>query len=178
ADEATPSSGSASASGEHAQSAAPYELRWEGASKAGASGLVAHYSETEAVAGPLARSGFALDVPEGTTSLLFRLTWEPDGEEHHVMVHGPHAAGDPMPTYMRRWSTTGEDCFAVPAQEIVPGPWKVMVHSHAEAPAFAFLVTVVSTGARAPAVSDGPHGYPATDEFNMEEREILPCGGE
>ncbi|MGQ0536710.1 MAG: hypothetical protein ACT4PT_11640 [Methanobacteriota archaeon] len=150
----------------------PHDVSWDGYVRVGAADMLAHTYETEPVAEPFAKMGFNVEVPPATTSLAFRLVW-PAGTPMHYMVHGPPEAG--MPTYMSEMPDSGDDCFAVPAEGVVPGVWKVMAHSRWTTVDLAFTLHVLTEGLEAPPVLEGYHGHKMADGMSMEMKETVPC---
>lgn len=147
-------------------------VAWTGYARTGVADAFAHTAETEPIVAPLARMGFDIDVPAGTTALEFRLVF-PEGVPMHLMVHGPHDAG--MPTYMGGWPDSGDACFAIPADEIVAGQWKVMAHVERTAVDVEFTVEVRTMGVADAAVVPGWHGHAATEDMPMSMQEPETC---
>ena len=177
--EGTSSEAAGSASPTATLSAPPTLLEWSGYLRVGATDHFAHTSETEPLVEPLAKMGFNLELPEGTTGLEFRFSW-PEGEPARYVVHAPDEEG--MPTYMLDAPQGGESCMRIPVEDIVPGVWKPMAHGRPGSNDIEFTITSVVTGAPDARILDGPHGHSIagvammmTMGMDMEMREPEEC---
>ncbi|HLE96666.1 MAG TPA: hypothetical protein VI997_04780 [Candidatus Thermoplasmatota archaeon] len=148
-----------------------HAVPWEGYARVGAADRFAHTQETEPLVAPLARMGFDVDVPEGTTALAFRLTW-PAGARMHLMAHGP---GEGMPTFMGGHDASGTMCIRVPDADVAAGTWKVMAHVDEDARDLKFTIETLANGPQAPTLPAGTHGHPMMDDMQMDMQEPGTC---
>jgi len=94
----------------------------------------------------------------------------------HLMAHGPEDAG--MPTYMSdmgQWPTNGDICFAIPADGVLAGTWKVMAHGEGTAVDLRFQIVATLQGPPGATILDGLHGHAMGAMMPMEMRETAPC---
>jgi hypothetical protein len=145
----------------------------------------AHFQPSESVTRAVWTTGFVLDVSAPPRALEFALDWSGTAGRLQLMVHMPHddAQANGWPGFTTEPSDARHVCFAVPASDIMPGAWKVMVHS-AYAADIDFVIRATSLGGDV-AIAPGPHGHATspveveneadTDLHHTDGRPTEPC---
>ncbi|MGQ0534704.1 MAG: hypothetical protein ACT4PT_01380 [Methanobacteriota archaeon] len=153
----------------------PAILEWTGHVITSELEFLMHIRPTEDVLWPLQQEGILVDIPDGVSALEVALEWTGPGE-FMIMLHSHKAEGsNDYVEHITELDAANPKCIRVPAIDVVPGKWQVMVHSQG-ADQTDFTLRVLTVGGAATVVEDDRHGHWLQDGgFEVDEHPIEAC---
>ncbi len=151
--------------------AAPFvgSVDWNGHILVSETDALMHTSPTEGVLWPYEQAGTIVEIPEGVTAIEVAVAWEGPGR-FRIHLHSYSHDG----AYVGHQSTPEQQpqnphCLRVPAENVAPGHWMVMIHS-VDAVQTDFTMTVTTETVTATLV-DERHGHDRANDLTGPARE-------
>ena len=149
-------------------------LDWSGLVVTSNGEFLLHQRPTEDALWPVEQEGILAEIPEGVTDLEVALHWDGPGE-FMIMLHSHKGEGGYV-EHITELDAENPKCLRVPAADVTPGVWQVMVHSQG-AQMTEFTLSVLTVGGAA-TMMDERHGHLWTEVVtgnDIDKHEIEPC---
>lgn len=151
---------------------------WSGHVLASETDVLMHVYPTEGALWSFEQSGIVVEMPEGVAAIEVAVAWSGSGRFGiHLHSYNTSGAWVGHRSSDAQWDENPH-CIRVPAEDVAPGHWMVMIHSDG-AVRTDYTLSVITQGGEPTVMKDERHGHRLAEEWlegrDREEHDAETC---